>query len=42
MWDVRVEGALSYTISFDIMTKTERNHDYVRFLKVRVGLVLDS
>ncbi|CAN0118223.1 unnamed protein product, partial [Ectocarpus sp. 12 AP-2014] len=33
MWDVRVEGALSYTISFDIMTKTERNHDYVRFLK---------
>lgn len=34
MWDVYVEGAVSYSITFDAMTKTEAVHDYVRFLKV--------
>ena len=33
MWDVRVEGAISYSITFDPLTKTEPNHDYVRFLR---------
>ncbi|CAM9143892.1 unnamed protein product [Scytosiphon promiscuus] len=33
MWDVRVEGAVSYSITFDPLTKTEPNHDYIRFLK---------
>ena len=34
MWPVHVEGATSYSITFDPWTKTEANHDYVRFLKV--------
>lgn len=29
-----MEGAISYSITFDPLTKTEPNHDYVRFLKV--------
>lgn len=33
MWDVRVEGAISYSVTFDPLTKTEANHDFVRFLK---------
>ncbi|CAN0181713.1 unnamed protein product [Pylaiella littoralis] len=33
MWKVHVEGAISYSITFDPLTKTEPNHDYVRFLK---------
>lgn len=26
---------MGYTITFDPLTKTEQNHDYVRFIKVR-------
>eukprot|EP00752_Nemacystus_decipiens_P002251 g2132.t2 len=33
MWDVRVEGAISYSITFDPLTKTEPTHDYLRFLR---------
>lgn len=29
-----MDGAISYSITFDPSTKTEPNHDYVRFLKV--------
>lgn len=35
LWEVCVEGAVSYSITFDVMTKTEAVHDFVRFLKVR-------
>lgn len=35
VWEVRVEGAVSYAVTFDSMTKTEHNHDFVRFVKVR-------
>lgn len=35
MWEVNVEGAVSYTITFDCMTKTEVPHDYVIIVKVR-------
>lgn len=34
MWNVKVEGASSYSIAFDPLTKTEPMHDYVRFLEV--------
>lgn len=30
-----MEGAVSYTITFDPMTKTELDRDFVRFIKVR-------
>lgn len=42
MWDIHVEGAVSYSITFDPLTKTEPQHDYVRFLKVRIVLFLYS
>jgi hypothetical protein len=32
-WVVEVEGATSYTVTFDPQTKTERNYDYVRIYK---------
>ncbi len=35
-----MEGATSYSITFDLLTKTEANHDFVRFLKVRLAGVL--
>lgn len=31
-----MDGAVSYTITFDPMTKTEANHDFVRFCEVRI------
>lgn len=39
---MHVEGAVSYSITFDPMTKTEPVHDFVRFLKVSEDQSIDD